>query len=542
VNRLDITRIIGEFLPMLSRRDLLIRSTCTAGAAALGTRLRAETADGFTVLRAEVGGARFDGPDQPARPIWGFGGAVPGPLIRVRRGDEVKVRLVNALAEPTAIHWHGVRIVNAMDGAPRLTQMPVEPGASFDYRFAVPDAGTFWYHAPLAPSVASPASERGLYGALIVDELMPPQIDRDQILLFADQPPEAAATAVAAADAGTGSESSRRFIINGAPSVDVPVRANERVRLRFVNASARVMRARIDGHRLVVVAFDGQPSEPFAARDSMVVLGPGNRVDIFVDAVREPGSIAPIMFATGDGETALARLVYDTSSPVRAAPLADIGPLAMPFSADAAVASRPTANPATLQPLPEWMNLRRALRVTLPIDASGASAGTGEAGSGALRAPMFTVERGRTVVIALDSRTSAHAVHVHGHHFRLLDRLDDGWKPYWLDTVPVGPRETTRIAFVADNPGRWLIEQQALDGAGGGGGLVPGQLKLSHADQGGLTPMKAARSGSRTAADRPRQTGPRDPPISSLGRSRWRPRHESRRRQPRPRTGPCPGP
>jgi FtsP/CotA-like multicopper oxidase with cupredoxin domain len=75
-------------------------------------------------------------------------------------------------------------------------------------------------------------------------------------------------------------------------------------------------------------------------------------------------------------------------------------------------------------------------------------------------------EASRTVVIALDSRSTAHAVHVHGHHFRLLDRLDDGWKPYWLDTVPVGPRETARIAFVADNPGRWLIEQHALDGPG----------------------------------------------------------------------------
>jgi FtsP/CotA-like multicopper oxidase with cupredoxin domain len=55
-------------------------------------------------------------------------------------------------------------------------------------------------------------------------------------------------------------------------------------------------------------------------------------------------------------------------------------------------------------------------------------------------------------------------VHLHGHHFRLLDRLDDGWKPYWLDTVPVVPRQTVRIAFVADNLGRWRIENRAVDG------------------------------------------------------------------------------
>jgi FtsP/CotA-like multicopper oxidase with cupredoxin domain len=445
---------------MLSRRALLLGPPCAAGAFAIATRLRAEIVDGFTVLRAETGEARLDGPDQ-LRPIWGFGGAAPGPLIRVRRGEEVKVRLVNALAEPTAIHWHGVRIANAMDGAPPLTQEAVAPGASFDYRFVVPDAGTFWYHAHLAAQ-----QQRGLYGALIVDELTPPQIDRDQILLFADRLPQAGVAADAAGGSGTAGGGPSRFTINGASTFDIPVRTNERLRLRFVNASARVLRARLDGHRLVVVAFDGQPSEPFVARDSLVVLGPGNRADIFVDAVREPGSVAPIMFETGGGEIALARLVYDASGPVRAAPLAEVGPLAMPFSADAAVANRPTANPAAVQPLPERMNLSRALRVTLPIDAGGASAGTGDAASGALRAPLFTAERGRTVVMALDNRSTAHAVHVHGHHFSLLDRLDDGWKPYWLDTVPVGPRETARIAFVANNPGRWLIEQHALDGPG----------------------------------------------------------------------------
>ena len=82
------------------------------------------------------------------RRLWpGFDGAVPGPTLRVKRGDELRVRLVNELAEPSAVHWHGVRLPNAMDGVPPLTQPPVAPGASFDYRFRPPDAGTFWYHA-----------------------------------------------------------------------------------------------------------------------------------------------------------------------------------------------------------------------------------------------------------------------------------------------------------------------------------------------------------------------------------------------------------
>ena len=65
--------------------------------------------------------------------------------------------------------------------------------------------------------------------------------------------------------------------------------------------------------------------------------------------------------------------------------------------------------------------------------------------------------------MAFPNRTDiAHAVHLHGHHVRLLDNLDDGWKPFWLDTVMVEPRRTTRVAFVADNPGKWLIDGQPL--------------------------------------------------------------------------------
>jgi len=77
--------------------------------------------------------------------------------------------------------------------------------------------------------------------------------------------------------------------------------------------------------------------------------------------------------------------------------------------------------------------------------------------------PLFTVRRGRVVVLALVNRAAvATSVHVHGHHVRHLDRLDDGWKPYWLDTISVPPGLTERVAFLADNPGQWLIEAQPL--------------------------------------------------------------------------------
>ena len=102
----------------------------------------------------------------------GYDGIVPGPALQVRRGEEVRVRLVNELPEPTAMHWHGVRLVNAMDGAPALTQAPIAPGESFDYRFIAPDAGTYWYHPPRT-------ARRGLYGVLLVTETQSVDVDRD---------------------------------------------------------------------------------------------------------------------------------------------------------------------------------------------------------------------------------------------------------------------------------------------------------------------------------------------------------------------------
>ena len=394
---------------MLSRRYVLLGTGCAL--AAVNKHSAAETAtDGIMVLRANA---------------TGFDGVVPGPVIRARRGDEVKVRLVNGLDEPMTLHWHGVRLPNAMDGGVPLTGPPVAPGASFDYRFPVPDAGTFWYRATRRAQ-----QERGLYGALIVAEPVPPPVDRDLVLVFGDRRSNSGGT--------------RQFTLNGAATLDISVRPNERLRLRFVNASVtQMMNARIEKHRVVVMALDGEPAEPFASRDGRVTLGPGNRADVFIDATLGPGSIAPIAFTQDGDEVSLARIVYG-GAPARAAPLGEPVPL-----------------PAN--PLPARKNFSRALRFALPIEGDNAAV------TGGAPPPLFSAERGRTVVMAFDNRNiGACAVHLHGHHFRLLDRLDDGWKPYWLDTIVVPGRQTARIAFVADNPGRWLIEQHALDGTAAG--------------------------------------------------------------------------
>jgi FtsP/CotA-like multicopper oxidase with cupredoxin domain len=380
---------------------------CGCAFAATVRHTHAETSPGATVLHATS---------------MGFSGAVPGPVIRARRGEEIKVRLVNGLDEPMALHWYGVRVPNPMDGGVPLTGPAVAAGASVDYRFAVPDAGTFWYRA-----ASRSQQDSGLYGALIVAEPVPPVVDQDHLLIFGRR--------------RSSRDGAQELTLNGVTALDIAVRANERLRLRFVNASATPIDARIENHRVIVMALDGEPAEPFASRDGRIVLAPGNRADVFVDAALAPGSIAPITVAQERGEPAVVRLVYGEMT-ARRTPLSDPAPLA--------------ANP-----LPVRMDFARALRVALPLEGGNATALAGK--------PLFSAERGRTVVMALDNRDAgAHVVHLHGHHFRLLDRLDDGWKPYWLDTVAVERRQTARIAFLADNPGRWLIEQQAVDGPAAG--------------------------------------------------------------------------
>jgi len=388
----------------LSRRGVLALGGIAVAAAALrhdahgqatGVRTLAE---GLRIIRARPSDSEPD--------AWGYDGAVPGPLLRVRRGEEIAVRLVNELPEPTAVHWHGVRLANAMDGVPGLTQPPIAPGASFDYRFIAPDAGTFWYHPPLDSGTQL---DRGLAGVLLVEEAVPVDVDRDLAILLSDR--------------------------QLSQSVDIAVRSSERLRLRLVNATyARVLAVRIAGHAATVMAIDGEPAEPFAARNGRVALGPGNRVDLFVDVALAPTESAPIVVETNGRELTVARLICESAADAR---------------------PRRRAPPGLLppNPLPAQIDLRNALKHEVALSRT----------QGGYGPPLFSVRHGRPVMLGLANRAdAAQAVHVHGHHFRLLDRLDDGWKPFWLDTLLLPAGETDHIAFVADNPGKWRVHAHQL--------------------------------------------------------------------------------
>jgi len=207
---------------------------------------------------------------------------------------------------------------------------------------------------------------------------------------------------------------------------------------------ARGLFIRLDGHAVRVMAIDGQPAEPFLARDGRVGLGPGNRIDLFIDTMGDAGAMAPLLAAPltdAKAERPIARLVYERGGPARAGRRSE--PLSLPPN-----------------PLPAHIDLRNSLKAELLLANGKALDPAGP--------PLFTVKRGRAVTLAIRNTGShPHVMHLHGHSFRVLDRLDDGWKPFWMDTLVVGD-QIERIAFVADNPGKWLIECAALERQDGG--------------------------------------------------------------------------
>jgi len=192
------------------------------------------------------------------------------------------------------------------------------------------------------------------------------------------------------------------------------------------------------------MAMDGQPAEPFFARNGAIVLAPGNRTDVFIDVTAQPGTTSAILLHDGKEARPIARLVTSQEPPARPTPL-------------------PPASPLPSNGLPERLELKGAQRFDLVLNGAEWVA---PAGFSATAAPAFRVRANRVVVLALTNRAPiATTFHLHGHHFRLLDRLDDGWKPYWLDTLAIEPGETQRIALLAEYAGRYLLESTAMDWA-----------------------------------------------------------------------------
>ena len=174
------------------------------------------------------------------------------------------------------MHWHGLRVPNAMDGVPHLTQEPIAPGKSFVYGFDVPDAGTYWYH-PHQRSFAQVG--RGLFRQLIVEEQEPIQVDRDVTWVLDDW--RLLPDAQISDDFGNFMEASHNgrvgntVTVTGRVLATFAVRAGERCSATSDQRRQRAhFRARVPEAWPMVIALDGQPVEPHEPESSRLVLGP----------------------------------------------------------------------------------------------------------------------------------------------------------------------------------------------------------------------------------------------------------------------------
>ena len=413
---------------------------------------RSETVGAPTRLQAAEGKLALTRGRQTA--VWAYAGQVPGPLLRVKRGENVHVRLDNQLAQPTTLCWHGVRLPNAMDGVAGLTQPPVAPGAGFDYVFTPPDAGLFWYHPHVFPHSAEQIG-RGLYGALIVDEPDRPKVDDDVLLVLDDWSLDAqgviAADFASLQQARGAGRVGPLVTVNSKPvPLALSARPGARLRLRVLNAcAARIALVGFGGAQPTVIAIDGQPSELFRPARDTVPAGPGSRFEVMLDLPASEGEGTIVLRGLGQPDVPLALIA------IKGAPL----PAHLP------VAKLPD-NPL----LPTRIPLERATKRDLVIaptqagDPRWAWSLGGAPSDGVAGKPLFAVKRGGAVTLGFVNRSDqVQQMHVHGHVFRVLHDLDDGWDPYWRDSILVGPGKTKRVAFVADNPGKWAIESLVLD-------------------------------------------------------------------------------
>jgi FtsP/CotA-like multicopper oxidase with cupredoxin domain len=422
--------------------------------------------DAWRTLAAAPAKARLLPEPAPETEVWAFDGKVPGPVIRIRHGDELRVHLLNQTERPLSLHWHGVRNVNAMDGVGGLTQEPVAPGKSFDYRFTPPDHGTFLIR-PLVVGGSSEPAGRGLSALLVVDEREPPKVDQDLALVVDDWrvgEDGALAPFGTLAEASTGGRLGNRLTVNAkAPPEAIEASPGSRLRLRLANAcNARSMRIRFDDMKVYVAAIDGQPTDTFEPLRSTLPFSPGSRYDLLLDLPDE---------ARGAG--AIVALLGQSSQSV---PLVTL-------SAAGGRPTRPVLPPiAPITPnklLPPEVKLQNAVRRDVVIgggavrEPDGRVAFKGDPtriwtlnGANGVRGmpPLLSVKRGSPVVLAVKNQTPAiQPIHLHGHVFRLLHARDDGWEPYWLDTLQVPEDKTVQIAFIADNPGKWALSSTVLE-------------------------------------------------------------------------------
>lgn len=453
---------------IISRRGLLKLAVAASAAVQIPHLVKAKSSDGYIDLVAENAKQSLYYEDGPKSDLWSYNGSTPGPEIRVKKGEVVRVRFTNKLDEPTSIHWHGIRIKNSMDGVSGLTQKPVQPGDTFIYEFETPDAGTYWYHAH---NKSWNQVARGLYGSLIVDEEQSTFDHKHDLTLVLDdwrlRDPGILDTETLGStmEWSHGGRLGNWITVNGKTLPQFKLNAGEPYRLRLINAAnARIFEIDPNLFSAQVLAYDGQPlPKAVSLTYSPLLLGPAQRVDLLVTPTK--GNNFELQETSGQEPFPMAFFsVFESgnqvsfkSLPVNYLPepnieLAQVIKLHM-IGGAMGNGGRMIYNGEEITE----DNFREAKQFWAFNNISNLA-----------DEPLFRAKRDETIMIEVINDTAfLHAMHVHGHHFRVIERsesvIDEG-QP-WRDTFLIGQGQVTKIAFVADNPGKWLLHCHMLEHA-----------------------------------------------------------------------------
>lgn len=406
-------------------------------------------------------------------PTWLYNGLAPGPEIRIREGERLRVTLQNRLPEATTIHWHGLPVPNAMDGVPGVTQQPTAPGDTFVYDFVAEPAGTYMYHSHVGLQL-----DRALIGPLVIEERTPHvTYDRDYAVVLDDWLPGDPAPASARATAGMGGmrDMMRRMmggrrgmmgrdqsgmmvqdparpdyaalLVNGRGADDPPVfeaRRSERVRLRLINlGSATTFRVALAGHRFNVTHTDGRPVKPVTV--DALVIGMGERYDVIVEA-DNPGAWT-LAAASVLGQPAPARAVFRYQGVREAAPARDALPDGLEsgrvLELSDLVSLEAAGEPA---PAPD-----RTLDLMLSWGMMMAPEEWSIDGQRYPDAEPLVIRAGERVRISMTNMSPIHhPMHLHGHFFRVGRALKD-------TALVAAHMGRATFDFVAANPGDWFF-------------------------------------------------------------------------------------
>ncbi|WP_207458866.1 multicopper oxidase family protein [Azospirillum sp. SYSU D00513] len=468
----------------LTRRSLLLAGCGGLGAAALGLPpARVTAAPPLPVqsagpppepleveLVARRRSARILPEPAGPTPVVTYGDDFPGPVIRLKKGQRLRAMLVNELDAHTSIHWHGIRLPNAEDGVPFLTQAPVKPGERHLYDFTPPDSGSFFFHTHCN---TVEMLGRGLAGILIVEEEGGPAFDADLVCAVKDwqlNKDGSFGTIITDRGAGRAGTFGNTATVNGriGPVFDVPANGDVRARLYNID-NTRILDLRVEGADAWIIAVDGNPLPP-RPLDGWL-MGPAMRLDVVFRAPKTAGGTVrlvnvyapeprPLASFRAVGEPLRKPAFEPAPLPAAAIPEPELDGAAAMRVDFSATAVAQVFDPAISGDLPLADSLCLSDKTFWAVNQRSWP----EDGHQRLPPPIATLERGRSYVFELANLTPhLHPIHIHGHTFLVLDSDKRELPRHHADTVLLEPRERMRVAIRADNPGDWMFHCHIIE-------------------------------------------------------------------------------